>query len=199
MLEWRHTAELRLLTAAGRLNDPSCLVVTSEGGREGGLKRGRPEPERAWEPASDPLNWEFSCLSRRYKISCRAGRPMTDKPKVNTDCRGEGGRRGKLYYFLWFWVPSQSIFEVHRFSFKKFKTNANCLNKLSFELLKYMTGRGGWEHWMVLLWNWTKLVILILTTNIFHEFHSAFLSFQICVWGKLHSMFYILFVYLVNL
>ena len=36
MLEWRHTAELRLLTAAGRLNDPSCLVVTSEGGREGG-------------------------------------------------------------------------------------------------------------------------------------------------------------------
>ena len=74
---------------------------------------------------------------------------MTDKPKVNTDCdgRGEGGEENYIIF-------SDSEFPVNpslKFTdfpseYKKFKTNANCLNKLSFELLKYVTGHGGWEH-----------------------------------------------------
>ena len=80
---------------------------------------------------------------------------MTDKPKVNTDCMGrgggEGGREGRrgeeddIFIFIFPVNPSLK-FTDFRSESKKFKTNANCLNKLSFELLKYMTGRGGWEQ-----------------------------------------------------
>ena len=35
------------------------------------------------------------------KSAAEPGRPMTDKPKVNTDCNGRGeGRGGKLYYIF---------------------------------------------------------------------------------------------------
>ena len=78
---------------------------------------------------------------------------MTDKPKVNTDCVDREGREGegeggKLYYSSDSQIPvNPSLkFTDFRSESKKFKTNANCLKKLSFELLKYTTGRGGWEH-----------------------------------------------------
>ena len=67
---------------------------------------------------------------------------MTDKPKVNTDCvdRERGGRDagregegGKLYYSSDSQIPvNPSLkFTDFRSESKKFKTNANCLKKLS--------------------------------------------------------------------
>ena len=123
-------------------------------------------------------------------MSSTGVRPMTDKPEHTV------GRRGGNYYLgrTFTFNPSLKFRWFSSRRKKKLKTNANCSNEVSFELLKRLTVRTGRKHWMVFLWNWTKLVILILTTNIFHLFRCI-LKFQdlcrnvpqhvlhiICIW-----------------
>ena len=111
-----------LLTAGGgRLNDPVMF-----GCYQGGLLWGWSVRERNWERL---IQSSIKTESSQYlpalgdiKSAAEPGRPMTDKPKVNTDCNGRGeGRGGKLYYIFWVWVPSQS--SIHLWSSLIFAQN----------------------------------------------------------------------------
>ena len=135
-----------LLTAGGgRLNDPVMF-----GCYQGGLLWGWSVRERNWERL---IQSSIKTESSQYlpalgdiKSAAEPGRPMTDKPKVNTDCNGRGEGRGRKIVLYFLSLSSESIFNPSlkftdfRSEYKKFKTNANCSNKLSFEVLEYMTG-----------------------------------------------------------
>ena len=104
-----------LLTAGGgRLNDPVMF-----GCYQGGLLWGWSVRERNWERL---IQSSIKTESSQYlpalgdiKSAAEPGRPMTDKPKVNTDCngRGEGKENCIIFSESEFRVNLQSIFEVH--------------------------------------------------------------------------------------